>query len=127
MLYRFKIGFPYKDWSITDRVDRCLMDELKEDLCHLDMKLRGVKEYSFDVNPPDANTIQFKLFLCDEVVLAPLAFFYPSFITMVTTGDHVKSQKIQQPHPEDYLDDVSLFETRNITGTINPVYNGQVW
>lgn len=112
-----QIGFPYKEWSIEDRIDRCLMDELKEDLCHLDMELRGVKEYSFDVNPPDANKIQFKMFLCDEVILAPLAFFYPSFITMVT-GEHVRSQKIQPSHPEDYLDDVSLFETKNITGMV---------
>ena len=87
------------------------MDELKEDICHLDMELTGIREFPFRVNPPDSNGIQFRIFLCDEPVLAPLTFFCPGFITMDTSA-HVRSQKVQPPHPEDYLDDVTLFETK---------------
>ena len=87
------------------------MGELKEDICHLDMELTGIREFPFRVNPPDSNAVQFRIFLCDEPILAPLTFFCPGFITMVT-NDNVKSQKVQQPHPEDYLDDVTLLETK---------------
>ena len=85
------------------------MEELKEDMCHLEVELSGTREYSFRVNPADMNAIQFQMLLCDEPILAPLTFFCPGFITMATSGN-VVSQKIKVSHPEDSLDDVTLLE-----------------
>lgn len=47
-----KCAFPYKSCDPMDRLDAALLDQLKRDICHVDLNVCGSQEKNFMVKKP---------------------------------------------------------------------------
>ena len=63
--------------------DAQLMDRLKQENCHLDLDICGTAEKHFIVSSPESiEAKRFKVFLSDECILAPMAFFHTELLEL---------------------------------------------
>lgn len=65
-----KCAFPYKLCDPTNKLDACLLNQLKEDFCHVDLNVCGSQEKTFIVKKPKQSTekytlqVYYHIFIC---------------------------------------------------------------
>ncbi|EFN89058.1 actin-related protein 8 isoform X1 [Harpegnathos saltator] len=105
-----KSAFPYKLCDPTNKSDATLLNQLKEDSCHVDLNVCGSQEKKFVVEKPKQSTEKYTLQVGDECLIAPLSLFQPELFRI--TGAHtVHVQKRSTGDPEDLFDENYLRET----------------
>ncbi|KAI9833680.1 MAG: actin-like protein arp8 [Phylliscum demangeonii] len=80
-------NFPYAEINLRRRYDFLLAEDLKQKFCTMNDAEISVQLYEFHVRPPAQDTQKYAFKTYDEVILAPMGFFYPSVF------DH--SEKLQ--------------------------------
>ncbi|KAJ3291331.1 actin-like protein arp8 [Borealophlyctis nickersoniae] len=76
-----KTNFPYKDCNLlSNAYDWMLAEELKEKLCTVNEVDMTVNVFDFYVRAPEHPTLQYKVKVYDEPVIAPMLLFYPQII-----------------------------------------------
>ncbi|XP_011305453.1 actin-related protein 8, partial [Fopius arisanus] len=105
-----KCAFPYKTCDPLNRMDALLLNQLKEDFCHVDLNICGSQEKIFTVKKPKISTEKYIMQVGDECLVAPLSLFQPELFKV--TGIHnVHIQKRYLGDPEDPHDENYLRET----------------
>ncbi|XP_064632876.1 actin-related protein 8-like [Lineus longissimus] len=107
-----RISFPYKEVSLSKRMDALLLQELKESFCHLDQDSSGATQQSFQVKHPNERIRKYCLWMGDECILAPMAFFCPDLLGIKGENlTHVQQDTIVGD-AEDPYDDFYLQQTQ---------------
>lgn len=89
-----KCSFPYKECQPKNNQDAVLLNHLKEEYCHVDLDICGSQEKSFVINRPDQSPVRYVLQVADELLIAPLSFFYTDLLKL-TLGNTSKDKIIQ--------------------------------
>lgn len=89
-----KISFPFKDCRPSNNQDALLLNHLKETSCHIDLDICGSQEKSFIINRPDQSPVRYVLQIADELLIAPLSFFYTDLLKF-TLGNTNRDKAIQ--------------------------------
>ncbi|KAL7305926.1 hypothetical protein TKK_0001402 [Trichogramma kaykai] len=112
-----KCAFPYKNCDATDKLDAMLLDQLKKDICHVDLNICGSQEKTFTVKKPGMPVEAYTIQVGDECLIAPLSLFQPELFKV--TGVHsFHTQKrfigdSEDPHDENYLRETSRKYTKD--------------
>uniref|UniRef100_T1JFQ7 Actin-related protein 8 n=1 Tax=Strigamia maritima TaxID=126957 RepID=T1JFQ7_STRMM len=103
-------GFPYKQCDPKTTVDALLLQQLKENFCHVNLDVNGPQSRSFRVKSPQQPSCQYSIKLGDECTIAALSFLHPELLNL--TG-HKRTHAQQRSHgdPEDPHDENYLRET----------------
>ncbi|KAF4527672.1 hypothetical protein B566_EDAN015129 [Ephemera danica] len=119
-----KCAFPYKTCNSSNILDAQLLQQLKENFCHVDLNICGSQEKTFTVRYPQLPSQKFTLQVGDECIIAPLSFFTPELFG-VTGPKFVHGQKGCLGDPEDPHDGNYLRETsrRGMKETLESAFN----
>ncbi|XP_041128896.1 actin-related protein 8-like [Polyodon spathula] len=102
-----RAGFPYRECQLSSKTDCLLLQQLKENFCHLEQDISGLKDHEFQLRNPDSPALLYQLRLGDEKLQAPMALFYPATFGIVgqkMTSLQQRSQgDSEDPHDEQYL------------------------
>ncbi|XP_028680453.2 actin-related protein 8 [Erpetoichthys calabaricus] len=102
-----KAGFPYRECQLSSKVDCLLLQQLKENFCHLDQDISGLQDHEFQIRNPDLPALLYQFRLGDEKLQAPMALFYPATFGIVgqkmTSLQHRSQGDSEDPHDEHYL------------------------
>ncbi|XP_076354508.1 actin-related protein 8 isoform X3 [Tachypleus tridentatus] len=102
-----KCGFPWKDCNPSHRIDFLLLQELKENLCHINLDIFGIQERAFQIKQPELPLLQYKIKVGDDCLVAPLGYFHPELFALTGTKKVYTLQRSrgdpEDPHDEDYL------------------------
>ncbi|KAI9723083.1 MAG: actin-like protein arp8 [Chrysothrix sp. TS-e1954] len=71
-------SFPYSDINLRRRYDFLLGDELKHKFCTLSIMEFAQQQFEFYLRVAGQDTRQYYFRAYDEVILAPMGFYYPS-------------------------------------------------
>lgn len=66
-----KCAFPYKSCNPVSRLDALLLNQLKQDFCHVDLNVCGSQEKTFVVKRPNQQTQKYTL----QVLILPFFLF----------------------------------------------------
>lgn len=72
-------NFPYADINLKRRYDFLLAEELKKKYCTMNQAEISVQLYNFHLRAPNSPTRKYQFKTYDEVILAPMGFYDPSF------------------------------------------------
>ncbi|XP_037510953.1 actin-related protein 8 isoform X8 [Rhipicephalus sanguineus] len=106
-----KSGFPYKECDPTKVTDAMLLQELKENMCHVNLDICGAQERSFQVKQPGKPLFEYKIKVGDECLVAPLALFRPDMLG-VTGPKQSRGHPRNPGDPHDPLDEHFLLQTQ---------------
>lgn len=92
-IFLMQSAFPYKDWDITSPHGWLLAEQLKKDFVTFQDANVTVQLYNFNNRVPKAPLEKYELKVFDEVMLAPLAIFYPEIISTLHSTTKMNEQK----------------------------------
>uniref|UniRef100_A0A8C4NC82 Actin related protein 8 n=1 Tax=Eptatretus burgeri TaxID=7764 RepID=A0A8C4NC82_EPTBU len=100
-------GFPFTKCQLGNRHHALLLQQLKENFCHLHQDISGIQDHEFKLRLPDSPPLLYRLKLGDEKLQAPMALFYPASFGIVGQRMTLLQQRSQgdpeDPHDEHYL------------------------
>ncbi|RWS22642.1 actin-related protein 8-like protein [Leptotrombidium deliense] len=109
-------SFPYSECKSESRVGGMLLQELKENFCHLDINLCGVRERQFQVRIPEQPVLQYNILLADECLVAPLALFHPELFAITGLNKKIRTLCRNEGDSEDPFDENYLIQTKRKYG-----------
>lgn len=117
-----KTGFPYKKCNPGDQTDGLLLHSIKEDNCHFNLEDASLFRHLFNVKKPEMSPCRYSLYLGDERIVAPLAFFQIELLEVTGRKEANVIRKDpgdpEDPHDHLYLRETSRKYTK--TGDIQP-------
>lgn len=110
-------GFPYSECKSESRLGGMLLQEIKENCCHINLNICGAHEKQFQVRIPDQPILQYTFLVGDECLIAPLALFNPELF-VITGLNNKKMQTLERNpgDPEDPFDENYLIQTKRKYG-----------
>ncbi|XP_032825583.1 actin-related protein 8 [Petromyzon marinus] len=105
-------GFPYRECQLANRMNALLLQQLKENFCHLDQDISGFQDHEFQVRQPDSVALLYQFKLGDEKLQAPMSMFYPAVFGIVGQRMTLTQQR-SQGDPEDPYDEHYLLATQS--------------
>ncbi|XP_065564807.1 actin-related protein 8-like isoform X3 [Artemia franciscana] len=106
-----RAAFPVKPCKPSDPVDAMILTQLKEDYCHLNMDISGIRDVSVTVDRPESMCRRYRFKLADECIIAPLGLFFPSLFSLTERHCETKGQPRYQHQAEDPHDMLYIRET----------------
>jgi len=103
-------GFTYKNFNTSDPRDGLLLHQIKQDNCHLNLEEGSLVRHIFNVERHGLPPFRYSLYLGDERIAAPLAFFQVDLME-VSCRKEVHVMGKDQGDPEDPHDHLYLRET----------------
>lgn len=106
-----KCGFPYKECYPLRTTDALLLQELKENMCHVNLDICGAQERSFQVKCANSPVQQYTVKIGDECMVAPLGLFHPELFEL-TGNKRTRTLQRSEGDPEDPNDETYLLQTQ---------------
>lgn len=100
-LFLLQSEFPYQDWDLNSSHGWLLAEELKKKYTTFQDASVTVQLYNFIKRVPKTKSELYEFKVFDEVILAPLALFYPEIISQLqsTTSRKCKNSKLESELP----------------------------
>ncbi|RWS17454.1 actin-related protein 8-like protein [Dinothrombium tinctorium] len=117
-------NFPYTECKSESRVGGLLLQELKENFCHLDINVCGVRERQFQVKIPEQPVLQYNILLGDECLVAPLALFHPELFAVTGNNKKIRTLSRNEGDSEDPFDENYLIQTKRKYGETTEASGG---
>uniref|UniRef100_A0A2S2PUS2 Actin-related protein 8 n=2 Tax=Schizaphis graminum TaxID=13262 RepID=A0A2S2PUS2_SCHGA len=106
-----KCSFPYHECNpMTNYYDALLLNQLKQDFCHLNLDRCGAVQKTVTVMKPTKRQVQYTIQVGDEAMIAVLGMFNPMLLG-ITDNNHYVIQETSKSLPEDPYDEEFLRET----------------
>uniref|UniRef100_A0A2L2YMX4 Actin-related protein 8 n=1 Tax=Parasteatoda tepidariorum TaxID=114398 RepID=A0A2L2YMX4_PARTP len=105
-----KLSFPYK-CSPELPLDCLTVQELKEQLCHVNLDIYGVQDKYFTIKRPSVPVLRYGIKVGDECLIAPLALFHPELFG-ITGPKKVQTHTRNEGLPDDPYDEQYLIQTQ---------------
>ncbi|VVC30041.1 Hypothetical protein CINCED_3A008205 [Cinara cedri] len=106
-----RCSFPYQECNPTANYhDALLMDNLKQQLCHLNLDKCGAVQKTVTIMRPGQKHLQYTIQVGDEAMIAVLGMFNPTLLG-ITDNNHYVIQERLKSLPEDPYDEEFLRET----------------
>jgi len=106
-----KAAFPYKECQPSHPLDGALLSRLKDNYCHLNLDLCGVRDVNFVVERPGKPIMRYQIKAGDELLLAPLGLFNAETFVLTGLDKRGQGQMNATSDPEDPHDASYLRET----------------
>ncbi|ONH72899.1 Actin-like protein ARP8 [Saccharomyces cerevisiae] len=101
-LFLLQSDFPLQDWKIDSKHGWLLAERLKKNFTTFQDADVAVQLYNFMNRSPNQPTEKYEFKLFDEVMLAPLALFFPQIFKLIRTSSHKNSSlEFQLPESRD--------------------------
>ncbi|CAI4036442.1 hypothetical protein SMKI_15G2870 [Saccharomyces mikatae IFO 1815] len=101
-LFLLQSDFPLQDWKINSEHGWLLAEQLKKNFTTFQDADVAVQLYNFINRSPNQPTEKYEFKLFDEVMLAPLALFFPQIFKLIrTSSDKNSSLEFQLPESRD--------------------------
>lgn len=114
--------FPYQDINLMRRYDFLLAEELKINFCTMNQADISVQLYNFHLRVPNNPTKKYQFKTYDEVILAPMGFFDPSYFdnSEKLVGRHTIVDRSYNAFDHDIPDDPISTAQHAILTSIKP-------
>ena len=109
-------NFPFASCKPQSRICGVLLQELKENCCHVNLDICDVQQKQFTVQIPEQPALSYTFFVGDECMLAPLALFYPELFALTNVNNRIHILHRNEGDPDDPFDENYLIQTKRKYG-----------